>query len=385
MKKVAGATFVDSSLRDLKKKGNLCNAPDIYNPDKFFQKVIHFTPYEKDMELQPYFNEWHIELYGYGLRKKRPHTLFTCFIKIYNKMKREKVSLVRGGLPYLGSLYGCLAAKALGIPSVVSLGGDNRLAQDLTGVYHYKWRFLTNGLEHMVLSICDSIIVPNRFTAKYVEGIIGRNAASKKTHVIPWQCQEISDDDSGDEGILSEFGLAREDVVVPIVGFINEYKFSDILFETFNNWKPAAGGKVKFLFVGDGPLKDKGEKLFAKRTDIDFLGWQPREVIHALLRSARFVLIPMSGHVLLEAASLGKLVITSHLEWHSELVENGETGILVDPNQSEQWRQAIDRALALSIDAGKMPAKLKKKFIAHYSPRKAKEMVCDLYRSLIEA
>ena len=385
MRKIAGATFVDSSLWDLEKKGNLSNAPDIYNPDKFFKKVIHFSPYEKDIKLQEKFNEWHIELYGYGLRKDRPHTLFTCFIKIYNKMKREEVSLVRGGLPYLGSLYGCLAAKALGIPSVVSLGGDNRLAQDLTGAYHYKWRFLTNGLEHMVLLICDSIVVPNRFTAKYVEGIIGSNAASKKTHIIPWQCQEISDDDSNDEKILSKFGFGKEDVVVPIVGFINEYKFSDILFETFKNWKPAANEKVNFLFVGDGPLKDEGEKLFSRRADIGFLGWQPREVIHALLRSARFVLIPMSGHVLLEAASLGKLVITSHLEWHSELVEDGETGILVDPNQSEQWRQAIDRALALSTDSEKMSAKLKGKFNAHYSPRKAKEMVCDLYRSLIEA
>ena len=375
---------MDSSLCDLNTKGNLQSTPNAYNPDRKFNKVIHFTPYIKDMELQKVFDEWSVEIYGYELNKRRPYTLITAFFKIFKKMKEEKVTIVRGRLPYLGSLYGSLAAKILRIPSVVSLGGDNRIAQDLTGVYHYKWRFLTNAIEVLVLKLCDAIIVPNRFTGKYVERLIGERSVRKKVSVIPWQCEEIKGEDPGDQDVTDKFNLPSDVVIVPIIGFVNEYKFSDVLYKALLDWKPSTSDKIVFLFLGDGELRPEGEKIFSDRSDIQFMGWQPRAVIHAILRRAGLVLVPMSGFVLLEAASIGKPVITSRVEWHSELVEDTKTGLLVDPTSPQEWRVAIDKMLGDPDLAERMADALRAEFLREYTPDRAKRLELDLYNSLVE-
>ena len=375
---------MDSSLCDLNSKGNLQTASDAYNPDKEFDKVIHFTPYIKDMELQKGFDEWSVEIYGYELNKRKPYTLISSFFKILKKMKQEKVTIVRGRLPYPGSLYGSLAAKILRIPSVVSLGGDNRIAQDLTGVYHYKWRFLTNAIEVLTLKLCDAIIVPNRFTAKYVETLIGERSVRQKVSVIPWQCEEIKGEYPGDQAVIDQLNLPSDVVIVPIIGFINEYKFSDVLYKALLDWKPSNSDKTVFLFLGDGALRSEGEKLFSDRVDIKFMGWQPREVIHAILRRAGLVLVPMSGFVLLEAASIGKPVITSRVEWHSELVEDTKTGLLVDPTSPQEWRDAIERMLGDPDLAERMADALGTEFLRGYTPDRAKRLELELYNSLIE-
>ena len=99
------------------------------------------------------------------------------------------------------------------------------------------------------------------------------------------------------------------------------------------------------LFFGDGPLRAEGELRFANRGDVKFLGWQQRNVVHALLRNAGAVLIPMSGFVLLEAASIGATVIAGSIEWHGEVVHDGQTGYLVDPNCPDLWLEALMRVV----------------------------------------
>jgi glycosyltransferase involved in cell wall biosynthesis len=114
------------------------------------------------------------------------------------------------------------------------------------------------------------------------------------------------------------------------------------------------------------------------------MGWQPRAVIHGILRRAGLVLVPMSGFVLLEAASIGKPVITSRVEWHSELVEDTKTGLLVDPTSPQEWRDAIDRMLGDPDLAERMAAALRAEFLRGCTPDRAKRLELDLYNSLVE-
>ena len=64
------------------------------------------------------------------------------------------------------------SCKILNIPSVVSLGGNNRLSQ-LNNTYLYNSKFLSYNIEKIVLNFCDVIITPNYYTKNYVKSIIG--------------------------------------------------------------------------------------------------------------------------------------------------------------------------------------------------------------------
>jgi len=377
------ANFMDSSLIDMERKGLLNTVPELYNPDTTFSKVIHFTPYIEDEQLCDFFIPWNIELVSHRALTKNPFRLFLAALKVYVKMRQNKVDLVRGRLPYLGSLLGCLNALVLRIPSVVSLGGDNRMVQVAEGRYHYNSRFVSFAIEKLVLLLCTKIVVPNQFTAQYVGRIIGSDRIRDKVIIIPWRTEKIAESENNEPSIHEKFDIPVQSQLVPIIGFINRYKYSHVLFEALDNWLPSTDRPVVFVFCGDGPLRQDGEKLFSKRDDVLFIGWQDRPIVHALIRRASTVLIPMSGFVLLEAASMGKPVVTSRVEWHSELVEDMVSGRLVDPEDPIQWRGAIEQLLRAPETASEFGRALKRTFDADYSSDRSKALEIQLYRELI--
>jgi glycosyltransferase involved in cell wall biosynthesis len=115
---------------------------------------------------------------------------------------------------------------------------------------------------------------------------------------------------------------------------------------------------VRFLIVGDGPLRLELERLadslgigekaiFAgHRTDVPALIEAMDLFILATLREG-------FGVVFAEAMAMGKATIGSRIGPVAEVVEDGVTGYLVPPDDPEQFAQ---RALELLGDAGKRRA-----------------------------
>ncbi len=378
------ANFMDSSLLDLEKKGVLANVPDIYNPDRAYASVFHFTPHEHDLELSEFFAPHGIKLVHHPSVWLGPIRFFRSLGQAIRLFRTEKIDLVRGRLPYLGSLVGGIAARLCGLPFVVSLGGDNRIVQERNRSYNYDSRRISYGMEWLVLKLAHRVIVPNRFTQAYVENIIGRRGAAKCAH-IPWLSKPVPEIIDDDDATLAELSIPPGSAIVPIVGFLNPYKFTDVLFDAVDglNLKTADGREVCFCFCGDGPLREEGETRFAGQSNINFLGWQASAVVHTLLRQAEMVLIPMSGFVLLEAASIGKPVVTSNVEWHTEMVESERSGIAVDPHDPQAWRDAIGRMLSDATQAIAMGGRLKELYWREYAPQRCKDAEVDLYLSLV--
>lgn len=377
------ANFMDSSLLDLEKKGVLANVPDIYNPDRAYASVFHFTPHERDLELGEFFAPHGIKLVHHPSAWLSPIRFIRSLSQAMRLFRTENVDLVRGRLPYLGSLVGGVAARLCGLPFVVSLGGDNRIVQERNRSYNYDSRRISYGMEWLVLKLAHRVIVPNRFTQSYVEDIIGRRGLGKCAH-IPWLSTPVPEFVDDDETILAELSIPPGSAIVPIVGFLNPYKFTDVLFDAVDNLnlKTADGRNVCFCFCGDGPLREEGEARFAGKPNIKFLGWQESAVVHTLLRQAEMVLIPMSGFVLLEAASIGKPVVTSNVEWHTEMVESGRSGLAVDPHDPQAWRSAIEQMLADAGHALELGERLKELYWREYAPQRCKDAEVDLYLNL---
>lgn len=385
-KKIRIANFMDSSLLDLKRKGNISDVPSLYNPENICEKVVHFTLYENDLSLQAFFEKSRIEIYYYGLFNKSSLLFFPLlFLKILNKIRKEKINVIRGRLPYHGSFFGCLAGKMLKIPSIVSLGGNNRIPQELNGIYHYNNRFFSYNLEKIVLLLADKIICPNKYTQDYVSGIIGTTKAEKKVIIIPWIIKLPQANNIKWSDVCKRFGFDQRRKLVLIVGFLNKYKFSDVIFDAIEKMNKDLKRKINIVFCGDGPLKNKGVERFKNTEEVFFIGWQERNVVQSLIKCAEIILIPMSGFVLLEAASMGKAVVAGDIEWHNEIIENRKNGIIVNPRNPIEWADAVKFLIENREDANIMGNLLKKRFEQHYHPDKAKDKEIRLYLSLLDA
>ncbi|AAO90377.2 glycosyltransferase family 4 protein [Coxiella burnetii] len=378
------ANFMDSSLVELDKKGNLTASPEIYNPNNAYSKVVHFTPHYQDLKYTAYFKQFSIQLYSYGVDTLWTSRVVVGFFKIFKQFSKNKFDIVRGRLPYLGSLYGLLMAKIFRIPFVLSLGGDNRLCQEKNKKFNYNSKFISYTMEKFVLRYSDRIICPNLFTKKYVERLIGKKQSEKRCTVIPWISEAIPEKE--EKGFICErFNIPSDAVLILIIGFLNRYKYTDVLYNVIKKWKsPLPDKKIVFAFCGDGPLYQKGVQEFLDNESVYFWGWQEREIVHQLIRRAYLLLIPMSGFVLLEAASLGKPVITSKVEWHAEMIEDHVTGLLVDPLSVEEWVNQINFALLNPQKMTTYAKCLEKKYWSKYSGLIAKQLEIDLYRSLYQ-
>lgn len=376
------ANFMHSSLKALDEKGLLETTPHLYNPEKKFA-VTHFSAYPVDLNYQDLFSLQNIRIACYRSNALFPFRVFRELLNIYRIFRDTKIDIIRGRQPYHCSLYGLIMAKIFKCPFVVSLGGDNRIAQKLTGKNYYNNKFISYALEKIVLRYSDGIICPNEFTKRYVAQIIGEKRAREKCSVIPWI--NFSKAATHLPSAYKQLGIPSVKKIIPIVGFINEYKYSNILFEVIESLNKGFKGieEYAFVFCGDGPLREVGINKFKTSSNVFFPGWVSQEMTQAILSEAVFCLVPMSGFVLLEAASLAKCVIASNVEWHSELVAQDESGLLVTPNSVQDWKNAIVKLLLNPELCQNYAEELHARYQENYTPEVVIAKERSLYRELI--
>jgi glycosyltransferase involved in cell wall biosynthesis len=155
------------------------------------------------------------------------------------------------------------------------------------------------------------------------------------------------------------------------------------MFEVAARVLDARTGRVQFVFCGDGPLRSDGELQLQRFSEVHFLGWQPNSIVLSLMHRATVVLVPMSGFVLLEAAALGKTVVASRIEWHGEIIADGDNGCLVRIDAVDEWCDRVFWLLDHPSEARLMGTKLQAVFEARYTAEISLKREADLYSRLI--
>lgn len=111
---------------------------------------------------------------------------------------------------------------------------------------------------------------------------------------------------------------------------------------------------VRYRIAGDGPLRDRLEERARElgiADAVDFLGWCDQERVRDLLGEAHIFMLPSvtsedgdqegTPTVLLEAQARGVPVLSTYHAGIPEVVDEGESGVLVPPGDADALSEAL--------------------------------------------
>ena len=186
-----------------------------------------------------------------------------------------------------------------------------------------------------------------------------------------------------------EHNLPKECFIILFVGMFVPVKGLDLLVDALSDW--GEDNDWKCVLVGDGPeralivdrIRNYGlEKQFV------FAGSQAVDRIPMWMQAADLLVLPSRSegrpNVAIEAQACGIPVVATRVGGTAEIVKNGKTGVLVDPENSD----ALEAALSLMKCDEKLRLKMGQRAHMHVKERgltwekNAKEMQ-ELYTDLL--
>jgi glycosyltransferase involved in cell wall biosynthesis len=151
-------------------------------------------------------------------------------------------------------------------------------------------------------------------------------------------------------------------------------------------WSRAGTGRL--IIAGDGPLAPLVQRAAEASQNIEFDGRKPLSEIHELMGRARVLLFPSLCYeglpgVVMESFCQGTPVIANRLGSMSELICDGETGWLVDPNNPDAFAAAIREALSEPARTRTMRIACRAAFQARYTAEANYGYSMDVYNRAI--
>ena len=152
------------------------------------------------------------------------------------------------------------------------------------------------------------------------------------------------------------------------------------------------------MIVGQGPEQKKLNELIEELSLEDCVhlaGWQDHDVTLRLIRQATVLAAPSIiaddgdrdgiPNVILEAFAAGTAVIASNLEGISEVVNDEQTGLLVEPGDIEKLGCVLKRLLTDSGLRGYLSENARKVITDKFDSAKNIEILADLFKNSLDA
>jgi glycosyltransferase involved in cell wall biosynthesis len=251
----------------------------------------------------------------------------------------------------------------------------------LTPYHHPRWRGPRYAAWIDVYRQADAVLT---LTAAEQEELVGLGVDRERLHVIGGG----GDRPLPGDGARFRAGLGgTEAPLVVFVGQLYSYKGVAELFAAAEQLH-ARGAAFELCFVG--PPTPFSRRFFARRRRpwIHLLGSVDEQAKWDALEAAAVLCVPSRqesfGRVYLEAWAMGKPVIGARIPAVSEVVADGETGLLVEPGSVAELANALERLLADPDLARRLGRRGREEAEGRFSWPAVAARVENLYQSLLE-
>lgn len=279
-------------------------------------------------------------------------------------IRREGICAVRVGDPFYLGLMGLLLARLNRRPLVVRINCnyDNAYADDPNFRAYprlLRSRSLEQAIARFVLARADLVAPGSRDNLEYA---LANGATPERSTV--WSYGTWVDplhftvEPEDRPSVRPELGLGDRPFIV-LVSRLETVKHPDDVVRVLAEARKR-NPALAALLVGGGSMQVELEEL-ARELDVadhlHILGYRDQPWLAAALSSADVVVSTITGRALVEACLSATPVVAYDIEWQSELIQTGETGVLVPYRDVERMAAAVcdlldDPDLARSLGTG---------------------------------
>jgi glycosyltransferase involved in cell wall biosynthesis len=213
-----------------------------------------------------------------------------------------------------------------------------------TGLHHYIFMIL----RRLFLKKANKIIC----VSKFVRNILFKTLKINKTKLVTlynipeYHSSRITSKSQTD--LRQEYGFSREDFIVGYVGRITFEKGIEYLIKAFVDIVKVTD-QIKLVIAGDGNKKTELQELVEElklNKYVTFTGFISHGDIPSFYDLCDTIVMPSIwdeplSRVLLETLHFGKPVIATKTGGTSEIINDGQNGLLVEPKNSEQITDMI--------------------------------------------
>lgn len=276
---------------------------------------------------------------------------------------------------------GFTAFMKFDIPLVIRLHGSDTFFCDLEN-RSVKW--INKCFEKKTLNHADYLIGVSDFVSKQSKRIFNL----KKEIVTIYNGIDTKEFEpyhaNIKEGSLLYFGtLVRKKGVIAICKMFNQ------LVEKNNQATLTFLGRnnrdvITQKSTLDLCLDEMSEKAKSRFTHINSV---PYGEVKSYIQKSDVVLLPSYAEAFpmswLEAMSLEKKLITSDIGWAKELMIHGETGFMINPDNTSEFLKAVQNILKDQEKALEMAKKARRRIIESFSQKEVLTQNINFYQSLI--
>jgi glycosyltransferase involved in cell wall biosynthesis len=263
-----------------------------------------------------------------------------------------------------------LAARACGLKTVIHLHG---------GGYDQFFRSQKPPLQRTIRHFfcgSDHVVVMGEKWKQFVQKEIG----------VPGE--RISVIYNGVPEPHASTELKGEPPLLAAMGLVGEVKGTDVFIKALTalpapvEWRAVIGGN------GEVEKYRSMAEEAGLGSSINFLGWVDEQDVNLWLNRASVFVQPSRVEnqplAILEAFARGVPVIASSVGAIPEQVIDGETGLLVPPNDAEALRAAIERLLRSPDERKSMGAAARERYQQHFSISRCARALEIVYQALAQ-
>lgn len=253
--------------------------------------------------------------------------------KLWKMFRRLSPTIVHTYL-FTADFYGRLAARMAGVPILIS--SVRSTEPDKKGHYILVDRCLGKWCDAVVANascISELLTVREKISKSKIHTI--HNGVDLARFPYPMQNGHLR----------KTLGFPEASLILGTIGRLGPEKdHRTLLYAIAELYKMNV--RPYLVLIGDGPLYEPLVHLSEKLGIASYLRWLgPRSDIPELLAGIDLFVLPSRyegcPNVVLEAMAAGKCIVATRVGGTPEVIENGETGVLVRPGEVQEFVDAI--------------------------------------------
>jgi glycosyltransferase involved in cell wall biosynthesis len=296
-----------------------------------------------------------------------PHSLYQRLLLASHLRRRGTV--IAHSFDFYANLMLIPAARLAGVPVVI---GSHRQLGDLLTPLQFC-------AQNIVLRMCDRIVCNSRAATERLQKT---GLDKQKVTVIPNALPQSAFAEAI-RALPSVPGVVR----IGMIARMNDRSKNHLIFLRAAARLAAKFQCVEFVLVGDGPLRPELETLVQELklgSRVRFLG--DRHDIPEVLASLNITVLPSSSesssNAIVESMAAGVPVVASDVGGNAELIQGGETGLLVQPEE-HAFTVALQRLVLDSELRRRCGQKAKAYAKTHHNLETIRHRYEELYQSLL--